>query len=367
MKSFFGSALILAAMMSISGCDGTDSSESPSNTEQPSQPKPWTPLPFDETINAKFTTSDYICKYHFFMDSSGLFSYDYSTSIPNSGVLKDSNGVEILSFTSAFKCPLRPGEYFIDWKIPYGNVPNGSATIPFMISIDDVDTSEYNDKAPFASKIEMGSTVVTKLIPKFDVDYFQFELNKPTITKIQISNIPSSLPIVATLYDAELVEIYSAAYPVNQDSIIIGKALNAGTYYIKLRTQYSEYSSDNQFYLKVSQYHVDTTEYNNTISTAPIVEFGAPFKANIWPIGDVDYYEILATDTATMKVALDSVSSKIELNCQVFDAEGTSLTSAQSASSCKFKPASAGAYYFKFWDNYNDASSEKQHIITITK
>jgi hypothetical protein len=368
MKLAFRAALILAAI-SITGCDSTDS-KSDETTSQAKQEEPtqtWTPLPFNQTINAKFTSSDYTRKYHFFMDSSGLFEFNYSTTIPTSGTLKDSNGVSILTFSSSFKCPLRPGEYFIDWKIPYGDVPNGSATIPFDLAIDGVDTTEYNDKSPFASSIAIGSTVATKIIPKSDVDFFKFELKKSTITKIQISNIPSNLSIVVTLYDEEFVEIINTAYSINQDSIVIGRSLQAGTYYIRLRSQYSEYSSDKPFMLNVSQYTVDTTEYNNGISSASNISLEAPVKANIWPVGDNDYYGISLNDTSTVKVSIDSASSKIELNCQIYDAEGTALSSAQNANGCRFKPGSAGTYYFRFWDNYNDASSDKLHIITLKK
>jgi hypothetical protein len=359
------SGIILLATLFF-GCNAQSPDESNSTTDNKETPKEWTPLPFDKAIAAKFTTSDYTQEYHFFMDSAGLFSFSYSTSLKTSGVIKDSNGVVLRRFTESVKVPLQVGEYFIDWEIQYGNVPNGSATITFQISHDKSDSTEYNDKSAYASNLSYGVATQTKTMPETDVDWFALNQDSASIVKFKISKIASNLELIVTLLDAELVKISEYQNALREDSIVFGKGLQPGRYYVSIRSKYSSTMSDAPYFIEASKYTLDANEFNDDMNSATPISGNDTIRANIWPVGDVDYFVYRATDTSTINIRTDSASSKISLYFSLYDEEGKTITSSNHSESGSFKPTKPGNYYLHFFDNFSDASSEKIHRIIFS-
>lgn len=169
------------------------------------------------------------------------------------------------------------------------------------------------------------------------------------------------------ILDHEGVPVYN--YLANLgESIREGVSLLKGNYFLRLKDGYDDAFSDLPYTFGVFEYNIDTCEWNDNFENAKQIEIGSTICGNIYPIKDLDYYTFLLTDSQTISINIDSVSSKIDMYVELYNAEKVLVNSKLGLVGSSLEMthnATAGRYYLMLKDGYNSAHSEKLYYLKV--
>ncbi|MFD0695515.1 S8 family serine peptidase [Paenibacillus sp. GCM10027628] len=168
------------------------------------------------------------------------------------GITIDQSGDGVTEISSLME--LLPGQYYIRVSNikDYSEPITGEYTLEIEYNPKLIDPNEPNDK-PYQATFAANFSEYEGLFDKNDdVDWFQFRMDKDGLAQVSLTNIPSARILFATLYDSSLKEqgFFKSDYGAN--SLYVEKALDQGTYYIKL--QADKWFLSQMYQLKVGSY-----------------------------------------------------------------------------------------------------------------
>ncbi|MBD0384300.1 S8 family serine peptidase [Paenibacillus sp. WST5] len=168
------------------------------------------------------------------------------------GVTIDQSGDGTTEISSLME--LLPGQYYIRVSNikDYSEPITGEYALVIEYNPKLIDPNEPNDKSYQATFVGMFSEYEGLFHKNDDVDWFEFRMNKDGLAQVSLTNIPSARTLFATLYDSSLKEqgFYKSQY--GADSLFMEKALDQGTYYIKL--QADKWFLSQMYQLKAGSY-----------------------------------------------------------------------------------------------------------------
>lgn len=181
---------------------------------------------------------------------------------------------------SAIYFPIaKPGTYYLcsSGFLVAGHGPVGAGDFEFIVSIDTIDTHEFNDNIDNATPIQRNTVYQSKLLPtSTDIDYFTFTIDKPQAVKLDIDNISSRYRLTTGIFDEEGVSVNSYSHGDTQDDTlnIITHLDKAGTYLIGFSATDNSGDSDKPFSFSINDYMIDENEFNDNLKNAtPIHSF----------------------------------------------------------------------------------------------
>lgn len=109
---------------------------------------------------------------------------------------------------------------------------------------------------------------------------------------------------------------------------------------------------------------------NNTFDCSDILTLDAPKQDKIEKLGDVDYFKFTTTQPGVIEIAIDPVPSNIDMDVVIFDGNQQQITSsggtANGQSVFFYLLRSAGTYFIKCYDGWDNASSESPYTVLVT-
>jgi hypothetical protein len=315
--------------------------------------------------------------YKFTIQKSGLYFFDFN-NIPSSITLYislyDNERTTICTSygqesSICFGSLCEAGDYYIKLNAGYNNSSNQEMTM--LIYRDTVDTFEVNNDYTKASPVSNNTYIHGTIFPNSDVDIYKFTTDSNQIVRFFLDSISSKTTMTLKLLDDEKVELKSA-YPLTKDSPMdMAYALRKGTYYIRVYSEYGQYSTV-PFRLMFRKDTTDQTEWNNDTANAFQLTIGQSVKAAIYPSGDIDYFKMTLPIDDTVTINVDSISSALQsfqvyvLKNELLVRGNTPYTSNGTTTLKKF--LDAGTYYLKVYCNglfSEGEASFKKYTLTV--
>lgn len=230
------------------------------------------------------------------------------------------------------------------------------------------DETDDNDTMSKSERISLGEINNAKILPEGDVDYFELDISKSSVYLFNFDNVPSSIDLYLDVLDFEGTDVFYSS--VSTGSSWIGRHMNSGMYYLKLSDRYSYKESNTAFSFSVIEDTIDVSESNNLMSSACEIFLDNTLSGAIFPTGDRDYYKFTLSENTIVKFKVDSVSSKIDPQFDLYDIEGTSLLSRYFSAGQNIdfsKSLHSGTYYVRLTDHWDSDWSRTQYFLNVSK
>ncbi|KMQ49388.1 hypothetical protein CHISP_3705 [Chitinispirillum alkaliphilum] len=324
-------------------------------------------IPFDTNIKTTFSSNEHVKNYKFTLETSGLFRFEIEDSRSLDLIVRlfNSDSVEIASSNENLYFPIKEGMYHLTFRTRWPITSNQKTDVMFFLSIDETDTTEYNNEREYAFELELEQYVQTKTMPRTDVDWFKINIPEDMIVELKLDSIPTNLQLEINTYETEGVLLSTNTYSQLTSDIRQGHIWPKGKYYVRIKDRWGSNQSDRAYLFGIFRYMTDSLGYNNNIQSATPLPLNHTIAGNIWPKGDVDFFKLELPDTGVYHIQLDSVSNRINMRWSLFDQEGTVIT--PSSTNRTFTIRNPGTYFISLFDRYNNSYSEMLYNLTITK
>lgn len=265
----------------------------------------------------------------------------------------------------------------------YGkSFPSSKFTV--RADLDTCDNGEWNDVQSHATPLTVdASPTVFKLYPTGDVDWFKFTLTQNALVGLRIdtgasdSLIHKGQHLFTSLMDAEGSTNCDGCFKdeTNGDNLGLNSqlALKAGTYYTKV-TSYTSgliepYYMDKPLRIQVKQDKADRNGWHNDKASAITLKDGDTTWSALSASNDTDWFKIFVNAGDTLKIGIDSLSSKLStFRYDLLDEALTRLdywyNFTPNGNICKRVATASGTYYIKFYNQRSSGYSQNPYRIT---
>ena len=233
------------------------------------------------------------------------------------GELLDSNGMSVERDFYGGVLP-NPDNFFLWHRLQSGTyyikvTGYGPTDEPYILRIREfTDTTSRSNAATLNLNGSASGTIDPEEVFRGDdEDYFKLELSETTEVAIRGSGFPDTM---GNLYNSsnQLIASNDDGYlPGGRRNFLIRESLNAGVYYVKVR---SSASSSNGPY---TVYATAITEPGSAIADAQPLTLGGTAGGNIDPAGDEDYFSLTLEETTY--VIVGGVSDVISISGALTD------------------------------------------------
>ena len=257
---------------------------------------------------------------------------------------------------------------------------NGNQPYQLTVSLDSSDVNEFNNNIDSATPItftDNSSGVINGTIRAIsDADYFAFTLEEPAVVEILITNIDPAIRMEIQLYNEDGTtngREVSASFGENQ--LIYNRLLRAGTYYLRLNDQSNDDSGETPYNLTVSLDASDANEINNSIDEATPITFtdnsSGVISGTIRSVGDTDYFMFMLDEPAVVEFLITNIDPAIRMEIQLYNEDRTTNGGDVQApfgqnQLTHNRLLSAGTYYLRLNDQYNDNSGRSIYELTVS-
>ena len=264
------------------------------------------------------------------------------------GELLDSNGMSIDISDRGGVLP-NPDNFFLWQRLQSGTyylkvTGYGSTDEPYILRI-----REFRDTTSRSNAVDPGDlngSARGTIDPEDDDDYFKLELSETTEVAIRASGFPDTVGELQRSNGTLIAYNDDGYLPGNRRNFLIRESLNAGVYYVKVRS-FAE-RSDGPY----SVFATAITEPGSAIADAQPLTLGGTAGGYIDPAGDVDYFS-LTLEEATY-VIIGSASEDVDTDGTLLDDNGNPIQGDKFDSDDGFYlqiRLNAGTYYVKVAGN----------------
>jgi len=170
---------------------------------------------------------------------------------------------------------------------------------------------EPNNTFADANTVNFGTPFNASINPAGDQDYFKFVVTQAGVVNVNLSNVPSNIPMRYRFYNTnqQLVTDFNYAAGINftRQQLVC----EPGVYYLRLSANSTSVSNAAQYTVLFTFDTSDVYECNNVLGDAALVQINQPINASIWPAGDQDYYKFEVTQAGVVSVTLSNIPSNI--------------------------------------------------------
>ena len=265
----------------------------------------------------------------------------------------------------------QPGTYW--FKLEDGNNVRKSSDglYTLKISLDTSDQYECNNTLSTASSIELNNTYRAQINSRGDVDYFKIEIPQSGILNINITDVPSNIEMLLTMFRSDGTELDKWWGWAGQPIIFSQPICKAGIYWIKLEDNKASSQSSSELYsFGIFLDSSDQNECNNDFSEASIIQFCNPIKGFINFEEDRDYYAFNATVGDSLSFELFDVPSFISPKIYIVNPSRTEILHERENGigqpiNINFNISETGLYYAVIEDVNQRWSSEEEYQFQI--
>ena len=266
-----------------------------------------------------------------------------------------------------------PGSYFLEARD--GN-DDARAAEPFKLKISfagAIDNVEPNDQIGNAVAIKIGDVVSATVLPRGDVDFYRFEVERKGRLAIDVIEVPAALDIVARVWNRHFEPITGWLGPPRPGAETHATAdlPERGVYFLELRDGNDDARSEAPFKLTLGfAAAIEAGEPNNRLADATRLTFDQAVTANILPRGDADWYVIETGGAGPLSVTISAVPPALDVVFRVWDRHGQPISGwfgpprPGADTVAAFAMPEAGAYYIEVHDgNDNEAAAEPYTLL----
>ncbi len=209
----------------------------------------------------------------------------------------------------------------------------------------------------------MASQIFGAITSSGDQDVFSFQVNKPGVLSMGVTQVPSNLKLTIHMLDPSLRQWITSSSTVGGGSLGFNwLACEPGKYYIRIFEPFGNSS--------ISQYRVyagldlsDIYECNNNFDSAKSIAVNQQVSAYINSDADRDYFKVIIPDTGQLNLSIPTLPSNMRMVLYVYDSTQTLVkkTPVPTFSGTPVSLSSAvtkGKHYIVVEDdNYNSSTS----------
>ena len=230
--------------------------------------------------------------------------YDEAQELINSESEGLNEAVNFITLSGA-------GQYYVE--VQQSGSDNRSSTDPYTLTValDTTDANEVNNSFPEATLINGGTEVRGTIRPRFDRDFYQFEVMEPGEIRILMLDVPPEILMNYVVYNPtqQMVSSFSSSFTGTAIDQVI-EVTETGTHYIEIFDRRDNVSS--------------TGVYRLTISGDPV---GKAIIGDVGSNGVVD-----AGDASLVLQAVVGLASLTNPQLAVADVDGNGFIQAADAS-----------------------------------
>ncbi|MFT3844608.1 MAG: T9SS type A sorting domain-containing protein [Lacibacter sp.] len=195
--------------------------------------------------------------------------------------------------------------------------------IAVLSSLTAQSQSETEPNGTTSSSNTMGSTIYGAIATSGDVDVFSFQVNKPGVLSMNVTQVPANLKITIHMLDPLLRQWITASSTVGGGSLGFSwNACDMGKYYIRIFEPYGS-SSASQYKVAASLDISDIYECNNNFDSAKTIALNQQVRAYINAMADRDYFIMTMPDSGILNLSIPTLPSDMRMVLYVYDSTQT--------------------------------------------
>ena len=315
------------------------------------------------------TAAKFVQKYQ--MDANNTYiatGYNFADALTGSVLAAKNNGAMLLVRPTNLPSEIH---YVLNQKQFTEAIPLGGPNAVSEEVVKKVDDLLKNDTIGTATPIQVGHEYTGRINYGGDKDYYKFTLTEPGKLQVLMNEIPDKSWEVSVLNQNEDqyltfdTDRSSTASSYSEKDI----GLTAGTYYVKVKTNWSTNDVQYRFQIEFSKGDYEK-EFNNTLRDANRIEVGPEYKGHLQTSSDDDFYKFELDQAGNLILDVNQVVGAswkyILLNEDGEEYLGliTSRGNDASARNKRKVGLPAGVYYLKV--DYHHSSRYKEYNFNLS-
>lgn len=255
------------------------------------------------------------------------------------------------------------GAYWLEVRDNYNDAGSAGAVSLAVSFLAEHDGYEPNNLASQARTIALDGVVETAILPRGDVDWYRFAIDRPGELSVTVEEVPENLDIAVRLHDADFKVVADWVVPPRPGGVT--QALfgiqRPGFYFLEVADSYNDARSVAPFTIRTAfTPSPDDYEPNDSFSTATLIPATGEHTLAIFPRGEADWFRVDIDDPGELTIEATGAPQTLDLAFQVTDADKNVILNWVAAP----RPggdvtgfvdlARAGTYYIELRDSYND-------------
>jgi len=269
----------------------------------------------------------------------------------------------------------RPGQYLLELRDGHNDA---RSAVPFEVALNLRPTGERgepNDSIRTATPLQFEDTVAATILPKGDADWYAIDAEVPGELTVSLTQPPTNLDLNFRLWDGDAKAItgWFAPLAVGGENINIVDLGRPGRYLIEVRDGRNDQRSAEPYRIGATFVPAaDRGEPNDTLGRTTALTIDEPYRANILPKGDADFYEVTVSEQAAMTVSLTESPENLDLSLRVWNPSLQAMTGwfgplAMGGDTTQVVDIGVpGRYAIEVRDGRNDARASAPYTITVT-
>ena len=266
---------------------------------------------------------------------------------------------------------------YVTQRSQWGRVAPRSAVTTQWHPSPMTDYNEDGDNATPATAgwVKLDSQMQMAIGAAGDNDWLKFEVGSPGVLHLTAKQMPAEVDLAVLVHDQNLQPVgnwQTAPRPGGELDVTVDLP-RPGTYWLLVADSRNDGWSASKFALSLAYQMVDDGyEANNSIGSAWPLAMNGDVKANIFPLGDVDWYQFWAEQPGRFTVSAAGLPVDIDAAFRLYNGDGQVVYDwtvsprpggdAQAIYDLKLP----GVYYLEFADSYNDKRSAETYGLKTT-
>ncbi len=267
-----------------------------------------------------------------------------------------------------------PGHYTLEVADSHNDASSGQ---PYFLNLNftpSMDVYEPNDSFGTAARLSGSQTWWPTIMPKGDVDWYQFRVDWQGELRVMVTEVPEQLDISMRVWNADKSTISSWYSPLKKggDTEMVFDLPTAGVYTLEMADGRSDARSNNRFRVDMRfRPSVDRAEPNNSYGSASILAIGEPVKVTHLPANDNDWYRIHVDEQGQLDVNITDVPSNLDIFYRIWNSEKSTISGWTGPlkeggdTIGSFDLAKAGDYFLEVADSKHDNRSIEPYTIRL--
>jgi hypothetical protein len=268
------------------------------------------------------------------------------------------------------------GKYYV--QVTDAN--NAASSEPYTLELrfQTADAYEPNNSVGTATPIKLSAEapaaeVLASILPRGDVDWYQFEVPRRGALRVSLTQVPKELALQFQLHNAENGDLIGWINPLarGSDNLAVVDLPTAGRYYLVIKDVEDKAASPENYKLQLTYLPGDPAEPNDSFGTATPLSVSKEVQGTILPKGDQDWYVFQVTQTGTYEISVTNVPAELAIQVRILNAENGAIaetlkpTRAGAETRGTIKLPAAGKYYLHLYDGRNEGRSSQPYTLKV--
>jgi Caspase domain/Bacterial pre-peptidase C-terminal domain len=267
------------------------------------------------------------------------------------------------------------GDYYLE--VHDGN-DDANSPDPYTLALvftPSIDIHEPNNAFGTAADVTPNQHWRATILPKGDVDWYRFTVDRQGEFRADITNVPANLAVQFRVWNAEgqVLSNWFTPLAVGGETHSTFDLPQPGTYLIEIRDGRDDARSVQPFEVTFAfTPSVDKGELNNSFGTATLLAPGQAITATILPRGDSDWYRVTVDEQGALDVAITNVPANLAVQFRIWNAERQVISDWYTPlapggdTKATVDLATGGSYVLEVRDRRDDARAIEPYTLQVT-